>query len=296
MTPTRAGALALLVVLGAAACQRSTPAAPPPLPAISEPLEAPYVFTARKGGHTLTLFGTLRVGAEPSAIPRWVLDRLDQAPAVAIEPNLSEPLTLMALRRGDGRTLDAELGAASWAAFATAVGDRTATELRALPVAAAARVLEFRGFAMTRTMAPFLLERAQQAKKPIVALEDPAVARALDDRWIDARLVRGMLEQPELARTHTGRMIHGYALADDDELVRASKDDALWTKVGRTDFAQYRKEVLLDRTGAWIAPLDAMVAAGDGFVAVDVERLVGAGSLPERLTQAGYTVARVAAP
>jgi uncharacterized protein YbaP (TraB family) len=145
-------------------------------------------------------------------------------------------------------------------------------------------------------MAPFLLDRAQQAKKSVVALEDPAIARALDDRWIDVRVVRAMLAQPNLVRTRTGTMIHGYALANDDELIAASKNDALWKLVGRTDFAQYRQALVLDRNAAWIAPLDAMVATGDGFAAVDVEHLLGAGSLPERLGQAGFTIARVTAP
>ncbi|MCE9577628.1 MAG: TraB/GumN family protein, partial [Deltaproteobacteria bacterium] len=85
-------------------------------------------------------------------------------------------------------------------------------------------------------------------------------------------------------------------LGIDDELVAASQDDKLWTTAGRSDFAGYRKAWLVDRSAAWVPRLDAMVATGDGFVAVDVRRLLGPDSLPELLGKAGFTIARATAP
>ncbi len=284
---------------GSAAAGSGVEAPPAPVfPAISDPLPRPFFFSAAKAGHTIYLFGTIHIGAQPSAIPPWVLARLDQAPAFAMETNVMDPAMLTAAMRQDGSTLDQELGPETWAKFEAAVGTRMAQNLKGMKVSAAATMLEVRGLAMTQPMDLFLVNRAREAKKEIVFLEEGALQLALLDKWLDARALRAMLDNPEAGTKATGALLKAYATGDDAAAVALAADDREFVKSGRThaEFEQFTKELLLDRNASWIAKIDAMAAKGDGFVAVGAMHLIGPGSVPELLGKAGFTVARVAAP
>jgi hypothetical protein len=286
---------------GSAAPVAPTPAmggATPVVPAITAPLAKPFFFTATKGGHTVYLFGTIHLGAQPSAIPTWVLDRLDHAPTFAMEANATDPAMLTAAFRQDGSTLEQELGPETWAKLTAVVGARLADSLRGMKVSAAATILEMKDIAMTTPLDLFLVNRAKDAQKEIVYLEEGAKQLALLDKWMDARALRMMLDDPLAGPKATGKLLAAYAAGDADAAVALGQDDSDWLKAGRTraEFDQFNKEMLFDRNASWIAPIDAMVARGDAFVAVGALHLLGPGSVPDLLGKAGYKVARVAAP
>lgn len=270
----------------------------PLMPAIAEPLPKPFFFTATKGGHTIYLFGTIHIGAQPSAIPPWVLEHLDKSPVFAMEANIQDPAMLTASMRQDGKTLDQELGPEIWAKFQATVGKRTAENLKGMKVSAAATILEVRGMPMTMPLDLFFFNRAKDARKEIVFLEEGALQLALLDKWLDARTVKAMLDDPEGGKKATLTLMKSYATGDAEAAEKLAQDDSEFLKQGRThdEFVQFTRELLLDRNASWIAKIDAMAAKGDGFVAVGAMHLIGPGSVPELLGKAGFTVTRVAAP
>lgn len=293
------GLVLAALVIAFVGCKNSEPGTVTPvLPALVDPLPKPIFFAAHKGEHTLYLFGTIHVGAQPSVIPAWVLARLDAAPAFAMETDTSDPALARALDRTDGRSLDAELGADTWAKLEAAVGTAIAGRLRSMKVSAALVVLDMRGIARTEPMDPFLLARAQQGKKEIVYLEPALKQLALLDRWMDARSLRAALDAPDLQRAGTVKMLNAYAAGDTDALAALFRDTTMMAKAGWTpaEMAQYTKDLLDDRNASWVPALDAMVAKGDGFVAVGAGHLVGPAGVPSLLARDGFTVERMVAP
>src|SRR5262245_12065000 len=122
----RVGLLVTLVALvGSAACKKAPeptaqPASPPAVdpwagtPTAKDPLRRPFLWSAEKGGATTYLLGTMHVGIDPeSRLPKTVWDKLDAAPAIAVETDVTDPAIANIGERKSG-TLRDELGPDYW--------------------------------------------------------------------------------------------------------------------------------------------------------------------------------------
>lgn len=312
-------ALALAVIAALAACKKSEPdpktgagtaagtavgtgtaagtaaaADAAEAPAAGDTLARPFLWKIEKDGKTGHILGTMHLGVDPARLPPVVYTQLDGAKAFAMETNIMDPSLIKALMRDDGKTLEDELGPEYWKKLEEALPGMAAN-LRNMKASAAASILEIQGLPMTQPMDLVLVNRAKDKGAAIVYLEEAALQQALLDKWLDARMLKMMLDERAKSADKTKEMLAAYESGDEAKLEQMSFDKQAWTDAGRdaAEFDQMMKELLLDRNASWIAPIEKMMADGDAFIAVGAAHLVGKGSVLDLLQQKGYTTTRV---
>jgi uncharacterized protein YbaP (TraB family) len=118
---------------------------------------------------------------------------------------------------------------------------------------------------------------------------------ALLDRWIDIRMLRELLDDPQSSAARLRRSVTAYRAGDDTALLGALLDPADWTAAGRTEveMSQFIDEIFYLRNEQWIAPIESALADGDAFVAVGVGQLIGRRGVIDLLAARGHRVTRV---
>src|SRR5690349_4235312 len=128
----RTAGLFVAILAASVSCKKADAPAPRPtraIPAAKEPLAHPLFWAVEKDGKTTYVLGTMHAGVDPDArIPELVWRKLDEAPAFAMETDLSKAATLDVMRH-DGRTLHADLGDAYWSKLEQALGADTARRM-----------------------------------------------------------------------------------------------------------------------------------------------------------------------
>ena len=273
----------LLVAIALAACGKD--AAP-------TTLSHPLLWKAEKDGVATYLLGTMHVGVDAKRLPKIVWDKLAAAKAFAMETDPTAPELAHLGDRVDRTTLHQELGDAYWAKLEARVGAPTAAQLDSQKALVAAIVLEMQGLPQTTAMEDVLVGEARREHKPVVYLEPAAAQVAVLDRWMDARMVKGMLDHP----IHDGDLRDAYVAGDEREMLATAAAERGVAKAAGYSDAEYDQELadlLYGRNAAWITPIERLHASGGGFIAVGALHLLGDKSVLDLLSHRGFTVSRV---
>ena len=200
--------------------------------------------------------------------------------------------------RTDGTTLHAELGDDYWKKFVTVVGEQMANGVNSMKLSTASSLIEIQGLPMTSPMDLIFANKAKEAKKQIVFLEEARSQEALLDKWLDVRSLKSSLDNIEEVRRKNSVLITNYVNGDVAAIAQMTDDRVDWHAMKRTDkeYDQMMDELLFQRNAAWIPALEKLIDTGSAFVAVGAMHLSGPRSVLDLLAQRGYTVARVTAP
>ena len=268
--------------------------APPP----KEPLPHPLFWSIEKDGKTTYVLGTIHMGVDAeSRLPDLVWKDLDAVPTFAMETDISDASLMDSFKRPSG-TLHEELGPVYWKKLEEAITPAVARGVDDMKALVPATVLAMRGLKQTAPMDGILVERAKRNKKTIVFLEPAKLQADLLMKWMDARALKEMLDDPDGA-ARQGELLDAYVAGDADKmqaLSDAERDTAL--KHGYTE-AEYNAEMddlLFKRNASWIDEIDKLTHDGGGFVAVGAMHLLGKRSVLDLLAQRGYKVTRITPP
>jgi uncharacterized protein YbaP (TraB family) len=303
----------LLTLAVLAACNKSEPPTPakpaPTAPAAKpandpwsqpevrrDPLLHPLLWSVEKAGKTTYFLGTMHMGVDPEArLPKLVWDKLDGAPAFAMETDLATD-AMAKIERHDGKTLHAELGDAYWAKLESAIGEKTAQRLDDMKPMLAAAQLSTIGLPSTPPMDGVLSGRAMNEHKKIVYLEPVDLQIQVLDKWTDARAIKEQLDDLELNEQHSKDMLDAYIAGDEQKILALTDGErADFKRHGHSD-AEYdaqMEDLLYRRNASWIGELEQLHADGGGFVAVGAMHLIGKRSVLDLLAQRGYKVTRL---
>jgi uncharacterized protein YbaP (TraB family) len=173
-----------------------------------------------------------------------------------------------------------------------------AGNLKGFKPSAVAVLVSVQGLPMTAPMDLVFLQKAKQAPKAVIYLEDVHLQQQLVDKWMDARALKAMLDDMEGVKKQNVEVLSAYRAGDDARLVKSINDPSQWKDMGLTqaDAARAMDEMLYGRNRAWIPVLEKLLANGEAFVAVGVGHLVGAKSVIDLLGQKGYRITRVTGP
>ena len=268
-----------------------------PTPTPGSPITQPFFYQVEKDGKVSWLLGTWHLGIDAQKqLPKVVWDKLGTAKVFAMEADPTDPAALSAFKRNDGKTLEAELGPEYWAKLETLLDPGDEPNVQIMKISAAIMFLQFKSLPQTPAMDLALATKARDAKAKIVFLEPIATQLALIDKWLDARMMHGLLDDPATGKREIQEALVAYVAGDDAELANRLVDRESMKKAGFNDaeIEAATKELIYDRNAAWIPTLDGLFAKGDAFVAVGAGHLVGPKSVVELLTTKGYKVTRVA--
>ena len=300
----RIAGLVVAILAAGAACKKPESGAPP-APAGSadpwrgsakNPLLHPLFWAIERDGQTTYVLGTMHMGIDPDArIPDAVWSRLDAAPAFAMETDLSRAGELDVMRH-DGGSLHADLGAAYWKKLEAALGAEKARGIDGMKPMIPATLLSMMGLPETPAMDGALFARASREHKRIVFLEPIEREEQVLEKWMDVRALEGMLDDVPASEQHSKDMLAAYVAGDEariQALADSERED--FKKTGRTDaeYDQQMEDLLYARNASWVPEIEALHAAGGGFVAVGAMHLIGPRSVLDLLRQRGYNVTRL---
>jgi uncharacterized protein len=266
-------------------------------PKAGDPITRPFFYKVEKDGKTSYLLGTWHVGIDgEKQLPKSVWDAFAAAKTFAMEADPADPAMLTAVMRTDGTTLEDELGPEHWAKLEAQLG-KDADRVNKLKPAAAALLLQYKDLPQTMGMDLAFVTKAKAAQKQLAFLESAALQVELLHRWVDIRVLKQTIDDPDGTKRALADALAAYMIGDDATLAVMVIDRQQWTAAGYTEAEvdQFANEILVARNAAWIPNLEPLLAAGDAFVAVGAGHLVGAKSVVELLTAKGYTVTRVGA-
>jgi uncharacterized protein YbaP (TraB family) len=320
------GPLMLLAALASgAACKKSpepaaqptaepapaTPAAPatpstPPAPAVDpwkpaaaakDPLPKPFLWTAEKDGVTTHLLGTMHVGIDAEArLPQLVWDRLDAAPAFAVETDVTDRAITQFGGRTSG-TLREELGPDYWKKLELAITPQIAEALVHKSAAIPATIIALRALPETPAMDSILLARAKHRNKRVVYLEPASRQAAILEKHMNAKALRLLLDDLDKVDRQGKQLLEAYAAGEEARFLAISDEqrrDALAHGYTAAEYDESIEDLLYKRNASWIAPIEKLHAAGGAFIAVGAMHLIGPRSVIELLQQKGYKLTRVA--
>lgn len=273
----------LLVAVALAACGKD--AAP-------TTLSHPLLWKAEKDGVATYLLGTMHAGVDAAQLPKVVWDKLGAAKVFAMETDPTAPELAHLGERTDRTTLHQELGDAYWGKLEQRLGAPMAAQLDHQKALVAAVVLELEGLPKGPPMEDVLIAEARREHKPLVYLEPASAQVSVLDKWMDARMLKGMLDHP----IHDADLRAAYMAGDEREmLATAAAERGLAKAAGYSD-AEYDQELsdlLYERNAAWITPIERLHASGGGFIAVGALHLLGEKSVIDLLSHRGFIVSRV---
>jgi uncharacterized protein YbaP (TraB family) len=300
----RVAGLCVAILAASVSCKKSDAPTPRPgsaaplatVPVAKDPLPHPLFWAVEKDGKTMYVLGTMHMGVDPEAqIPEVVWRKLDEAPAFAMETDLSQAGSLDVTRH-DGGSLHADLGDAYWKKLEEALGADTAQRMDHMKPMIPATLLSMRGLPETPAMDGALFGRASGEHKKIVYLEPIAAEESVLEKWMDVRALEAMLDDLPGGEQHSKDMLAAYVAGDEAKiqaLTDAERDD--FKKTGRSDaeYDQQMDDLLFARNASWIPELEQLHASGGAFVAVGAMHLIGNGSVLDLLRQRGYKVTRL---
>jgi hypothetical protein len=256
----------------------------------------PLFWSVERDGKTTYVLGTMHMGIDPAAqIPDRVWKTLDAAPAFAMETDLSRAGQLDVMRH-DGGSLHGDLGSAYWKKLEDAIGSDRARGVDGMKPMISATLLSMIGLPQTPAMDAALFQRASDEHKRIVYLEPIEAEERVLEKWMDVRALEVILDDLPGSEQHAKDMLAAYVTGDEAKIVALTDSErADFKKAGRTDaeYDQQMEDLLYGRNASWIPELEALHAAGGGFVAVGAMHLIGPRSVLDLLRQRGYTVTRL---
>ena len=281
---------------GSAAAPADDPWAKSQAPKKKDPLPHPLFWSLEKDGKTSYALGTIHVGIDAELrLPQFVWDKLDAAPAFAMETDLGDTKIAEDLQKCDKCSLKRELGPEYYAKLEKRLGKGKAAAIDPMQPAIAATMLSLEGMEMTPPMDGTLLGRAKNKDKRIIYLEPAALQAKLLLKWMNVKALKAMLDEENMA-ANLNELRDAYIIGDEAKMEAEMADDKASNLAHGYTAEEYdlqMKEMLLDRNASWIAPIEAMHAGGGGFIAVGAAHLIGKGSVLDLLTKKGFKVTRV---
>lgn len=261
-----------------------------------DPLARPLFWSIEKDGKTSYALGTIHIGVDAEArLPQIVWDKLDSAPAFAMETDLSDP-ALMKVLECVGCSLKKELGPVYWKKLEAALTPEVAARIDPMKPMVAATMMSMRGLPMTTQMDTLLLARARTGKKAVHFLEEPSVQARILEKHMNVKALKSMLDDVEAGNNHTKLMLDAYVSGDDVAMVKLSeseREQALKHGYTKKEYDETMQDMLYGRNASWIPAIEKAHAAGGIFVAAGAMHLVGPKNVLELLEKQGYKITRV---
>jgi uncharacterized protein len=268
--------------------------APAPVPPVP-PLPHPLFWAITKDGTTTYAFGTMHAGVDAEQrLPKLVWEKLALEPAFAMETDLHDPVLATIGQRTSG-TLHEDLGSEYWKKLEDKLGSQVAKQIDHMKPMIPASILALKGLPATPPMDGALLERATATGKRVVYLEQAADEIAVLDRVLDLRMLKLMLDEPDLEKDSRD-MLDAYVSGDEAKIVAVNdnqKIEALAHGFSPAEYEQQMEDLLYHRNSAWIPVIEKLHANGGGFIAVGALHLVGPKSVLALLAAKGYRIQRV---
>ena len=265
-------------------------------PTPKDPLPHPLFWSIEKDGVTSYALGTIHIGIDAeSRLPKLVWDKLDAAPAFAMETDLGDASLADDLQKCNACSLKRDLGPDYYKKLETAIGAPVAEKLDPMQPAVAATMLSIKGLPPTAPMDGTLLGRAKNHNKRIVYLEPASLQVKMLLKWMNIKALKAMLDDDDL----TGHLLEtrdAYVVGDEAKLEAEFNDEkksALEHGYTAAEYDEQMKDMLYNRNASWVAPIEAMHSGGGGFIAVGAAHLVGKGSVLDLLSQKGFKITRV---
>jgi uncharacterized protein len=265
-------------------------------PVKKDPLANPMFWSASKDGKTTYLLGTMHMGVDAEArLPKLVWDRLDAAPVFAMETNTADPAIIGMGARSSG-TLEDDLGPDYWKKLEALIEPAILRGLNHMKPTMAAAMLSLRGLPQTPPMDGILHGRALNQNKQIVYLEPASTQAALLEKWMDVRMLKMMIDDPDGGIASSKKMLEAYTAGDETKMLALAseqKDNQLSHGFSPAEYEASMDDLLYKRNASWIDPIEKLHQQGNGFVAVGALHLVGPKSVLELLAARGFQIKRL---
>jgi uncharacterized protein YbaP (TraB family) len=261
-----------------------------------DPLKHPLFWSITKDGKTTYALGTMHIGVDAETqLPQLVWDKLDKAKRFAMETDLGDP-SLAGMGKRTSGTLHDDLGPVYWQKLQDLITPEMARGVDHMKPMIPATLLSLRGLPSTPPMDGVLLGRATNQKKELVYLEAASKQAVVLEKWMDLRVLKMMLDDPDKGITTSKKMLAAYIEGDEAKIVEISdseKADALTHGFTAAEYDAEMADILYDRNASWIEPIEKLHAAGDAFIAVGALHLLGKRSVLDLLAAKGYIVTRL---
>jgi uncharacterized protein YbaP (TraB family) len=224
-----------------------------------------------------------------------VWDKLDAAPAFAMETDLNDP-ALKTVLECVGCSLKKELGPVYWKKLEAAITPEVAARVDPMKPMVAATMMSMRGLPMTTQMDTLLLARAINGKKTVLYLEEPSVQARILEKHMNIKALKAMLDDVEGADKHTKQMLEAYISGDEAQMVKLSeseREQSLKHGYTKKEYEETMQDMLYGRNASWIPVIEKAHAAGGLFIAAGAMHLVGPKNVLELLEKKGYKITRV---
>ncbi|MBK9070841.1 MAG: TraB/GumN family protein [Myxococcales bacterium] len=311
LVATTLPSLLLALVAGAACAKPSTtsaPSVPPvgvaitdvdrtataPAPTAIATVAKPLFWTATKGDQTVHLLGTIHMGVSADELPASVWEAFAVSKQVAIEANIQDLGLMASMLRKDKRTLQDELGPATWGKLVALLGEKEAMGLTRFKTFVATMRVQMHGLEITPGVDIGVIERANKSSKPLAYLEEGSLQMRLLEKWMTAGVVAAMIDNVGKLKSVNDGLVAAYRAGDEAALLAIAEDDSSAASMGMTekDATQMEFEMLEQRNQSWIAPIEKLAAVGPAFIAVGAMHLVGDKSVVKMLEARGWKVER----
>ena len=254
----------------------------------------PLFWTATKGDQTVHLLGTIHMGVSADELPASVWEAFAVSKQVAIEANIQDLGLMASMLRKDKRTLQDELGPATWGKLVALLGEKEAMGLTRFKTFVATMRVQMHGLEITPGVDIGVIERANKSSKPLAYLEEGSLQMRLLEKWMTAGVVAAMIDNVGKLKSVNDGLVAAYRAGDEAALLAIAEDDSSAASMGMTekDATQMEFEMLEQRNQSWIAPIEKLAAVGPAFIAVGAMHLVGDKSVVKMLEARGWKVER----
>lgn len=269
-------------------------------PVVRDPLKKPLLWSATKDGHTIYFLGTIHMGVDAEArLPQIVFDKLDSAPAFAMETDISDPSVAKAGDRDAGGSLHEDLGSDYYAKLETQITPNMAKAIDGKKALVATTLLSLKGLPTTPPMDRVLLGHALDHHEKIIYLEPAKLQVEVLEKYMTVRELKMMLDHPERGPVALKKSLDGYLAGDETAFLAVAdeeKAEALADGYTEAEYTDAQEALIYRRNASWIDRIEQLAKEGGGFVAVGAMHLVGPRSVLDLLSQRGFEIKRVDAP
>ena len=218
-----------------------------------DPLKRPMFWSVTKDGKSTYVLGTMHIGIDAEArLPQIVWDKLDAAPAFAMETDLTAP-AILGMGQRTGGSLRDDLGPVYMKKLEDILTPDVVRGIDGMKPMIAATLLSMRGLPMTTPMDGILLGRAINQKKQLVYLEAASTQAALLEKWMDIRTLKMMIDSPDKGLTMAKQMLAAYIAGEDETLLtlaESQKADQITAGFSEADYDRSMDDMLYRRNAS----------------------------------------------
>jgi len=303
--PQRAGSAQVVAGPAAADPWAVTPAASPNAPpslterhafaeAACPKVTGPYFFRVEKAGKTSYILGTRHISVPLAKFPDVVRDKLHASRLAVFEVAPDDHGSV----EREPMSLSDAVGPGLWHHYGELVGEDTARTLeRGRP--STALIMSMVMYEDAGAMLDVEIEHeVATAGIPAKGLETAAFQDDLLDKLLDLRMLEVEIEQTK-DRKEIEQDSHDdlaqYCAGIDESPGTDDKSRAMFMRGGYTkDEIDHMDDLMVfQRNARWIPKLEDLFAAGDVFVAVGADHLIGDRGVVALLRGRGFTVTRI---